>query len=307
MVTLPSCVSSHQEIRANKHLFAEQKIIVTSSHLSDCAGNAVTIDDHPAYRSDRHVIRGKYMFQLRSIVLAAATGLLPALLQPAFAEPVSFSARDGVQIYGDFRNADGQARGMILLFHMAGSNKGEYAPLAPILNKAGFATLAVDLRSGGDLWNGVNQTVASAKADYNYADAIPDLDASIDYAEAKHAGPLAVWGSSYSSALVFIAAASHPEVKALLAFSPAEYITGHSIKNAAAKLSIPVFITSAPDSGEVSAGMALADAVQHRKAVQYVPNHGVHGSSTLRRDENPEGADENWKHVMAFLDNAFSR
>lgn len=247
------------------------------------------------------------MFQLRSIVLAAAIGLLPALSQHAFAEPVSFSAKDGVRIYGDFRKAEGQARGTILLFHMAGSNKGEYAPLSPLLNKAGFSTLAVDLRSGGDLWKDINQTVAKAKANYDYADAIPDLDASIAYAEAKHAGPIAVWGSSYSSALVFIVAASHPEVKALLAFSPAEYIAGHSIKNAAAKLSIPVFITSAPDSGEVSAGLALADAVQHQKAVQYIPTHGVHGSSTLRRDEDPAGADENWEHVMAFLDNAFPR
>ena len=247
------------------------------------------------------------MFQLRYTLIASLMGILPALSLPARAEPVAFSAKDGVQIYGDLRRADGQARGIIVLFHMAGSNKSEYAPLAPELNKAGFATLAVDLRSGGDLWGDKNETVAHAKGRYDYADAIPDLDASIAFAEAERAGPVAIWGSSYSSALVFIVAATHPEVKALLAFSPAEYIAGRSIKKAAAKLSIPVFITSAPDSSEVSAGLALADAVQGRNAVQYIPAHGIHGSSTLRNDEDPSGARENWKHVLSFLDKAFPR
>jgi len=123
----------------------------------------------------------------------------------------------------------------------------------------------------------------------------------------QHAGPNAVWGSSYSSALVFVVAARHPEVKALLAFSPAKYIQGYSIEKAAAKLSIPVFITSAPDGGEISSGEALAKAVPDHRAVQYIPEDGVHGSSTLRTDEDPRGASENWKHVMAFLDSAFPR
>lgn len=244
------------------------------------------------------------MIPFRSILLAAVTMLSPVLAGPARAEPVSFEAKDGVKIYGDFRQAEGKPRGTILLFHMAGSNRNEYAPLAPVLNKAGFATLAIDQRSGGDLWGQVNETAAEAKGGADYADTLPDLDAAIMYGNARHSGPLVVWGSSYSSALVFIVAARHPEVKALLAFSPAEYVQGYSIKKAAASLSIPVFITSAPDSSEVSSGEALARAVPGHRAVQYIPAIGVHGSSTLRTDEDPRGAAENWKHVMAFLDSA---
>jgi dienelactone hydrolase len=241
------------------------------------------------------------------MLLAAALAVGPALTSPAFAQPVSSDAKDGVKIYGDFRQAEGRSRGTILLFHMAGSNKSEYAPLAPILNKAGFSTLAIDQRSGGDLWGDVNKTAAKAKGGSDFADAIPDLEAAITFGSMQHAGPLAVWGSSYSSALVFVVAARHPEVKALLAFSPAEYIQGYSIEKEAAKLSIPVFITSAPDGGEISSGEALAKAVPDHRAVQYIPKYGVHGSSTLRTDEDPQGASENWKHVMAFLDGAFPR
>lgn len=248
------------------------------------------------------------MIALRSMFLAAAaTALGLALAIPAVAEPVSFDAKDGVKIYGDFRRAEGQSRATILLFHMAGSNKSEYAPLAPILNKAGFTTLAIDQRSGGDLWGDVNETAAKARGGADFADAIPDLEAAIAYGSTQHSGPVAVWGSSYSSALVFIAAARHPEVKALLAFSPAEYIQGYSIEKEATKLTIPVFITSAPDGGEISSGEALAKAVPGRKTVQYIPKHGVHGSATLRTDQDPQGAAENWKHVMAFLDSAFPR
>jgi pimeloyl-ACP methyl ester carboxylesterase len=239
--------------------------------------------------------------------LAGATALGLAFAVPAHAEPVTFDTKDGVKIYGDFRKAEGQSRATILLFHMAGSNKSEYAPLAPILNKAGFSTLAIDQRSGGDLWGDVNRTAAAARSSENFADAIPDLEAAIAYGNIQHSGPVAVWGSSYSSALVFIAATRHPEVKALLAFSPAEYIQGYSIAKQATKLTIPVFITSAPDAGEISSGEALAKAVPGPRAVQYVPKHGVHGSATLRTDEDPQGATENWRHVMAFLDSAFPR
>lgn len=247
------------------------------------------------------------MRPLRSILLGTTTLLCAGMVMPAFAAPVSFDAADGVKVYGDFRRAEGKPRGTLLLFHMAGSNKREYAPLVPVLNRVGFATLAIDQRSGGDLWGGVNETAARAKGDTGYADALPDLEAAIAYGNAQHSGPIAVWGSSYSSALVFIAAARHPEVKALLAFSPAEYVSGYSIETEAAKLAIPVFITSAPDKAEVSSAKVLTRAVPDHRAIQYVPQNGVHGSSTLRIDQNPNGASENWTHVMDFLDWAFPR
>lgn len=247
------------------------------------------------------------MILFRSIVLGTTTAICAALAMPAFAEPVSFNAKDGVKIYGEFQRPEGKPRATILLFHMAGSNRQEYAPLAPVLNRAGFATLAIDQRSGGDLWGSVNQTAAKIRAGAGYADALPDLEAAIAYGNAQHSGPIALWGSSYSSALVFVAAARHPEVKALLAFSPGEYISGYSIEKEAAKLSIPVFITSAPDNDEILSAKALARAVPDHRAVQYVRHNGVHGSSTLRIDKDPQGASENWKHVMAFLDGAFPR
>ncbi|TXH85564.1 MAG: alpha/beta hydrolase [Rhizobium sp.] len=234
----------------------------------------------------------------------AATGAVALLFTPGIgsARPVSFLAKDGVKVFGELNLSKGRWRGTIVLFHMAGSNRAEYEPLAPILNADGFTTLAVDQRSGASLWGVANQTADTAKRRYDFAGTIPDLDAAIAYADDQQAGPVAIWGSSYSAALVFVVAAKHPEVKALLAFSPGEYIEGYSIESEARKLSIPVFVTSAADFSEIAAATVFADAVPSHRGIQYIPRNGVHGSSTLRVDADPAGADDNWKHVKEFLD-----
>lgn len=221
---------------------------------------------------------------------------------PAVAAPVAFAAADGVRIFADLEKPSGATRGAILLLHMAGSNQGEYETIAPELNRMGFATLTIDLRSGGTLWGRHNKTVEALGGSASYAEAIPDIEAGLDYAKTHSAAPVALWGSSYTSALVFVVAARHPEVAAVLAFSPAEYIAGYSIHGAAAKLTVPVLVMSAPDENEVASAKAIAGSVPNGLAVQAVPRAGVHGSSTLRTDQNPDGATENMKVVEGFLD-----
>jgi predicted alpha/beta hydrolase len=51
--------------------------------------------------------------------------------------PVSLHAHDGVSVSGLVYEAR-QPRGIILLFHQAGSSKAEYATIAPRLAAAGF-------------------------------------------------------------------------------------------------------------------------------------------------------------------------
>lgn len=222
----------------------------------------------------------------------------------ARAAPVSFTAQDGVVVNGEWLAPKGMSRGTILLFHMAGSNAAEYAPIAPKLVQAGFSTLAIDQRSGGTLWGRANQTARGVRGSPSYRQALPDLEAALDYAKTHGHAPVLAWGSSYSAALVFVLAAHHPEVKAVLAFSPGEYIPGLSIAGAAHQLKVPVFVTSAAEDEEIATARALVNAVPERGGHQYVPHAGVHGSSTLRTDRNPDGAGENWRAVLAFLDTA---
>ncbi len=217
----------------------------------------------------------------------------------AHAAPVTFSADDGVTVHADYQGQGDRA--LIVLFHQAGSNLHEYDPIVPRLHELGFDTLAVSQRSGGARFGGVNDTADRVGGDPDYLAAYPDMEAALAFARGK-SGRVAVWGSSYSSALVFKLAAEHPNgVVGVLSFSPGEYFgAAFSVSDAAGQIKVPVFVTSASDAGEIAAAKAIVAAVPEG-ATQFVPKHGVHGSSTLRDDQNPNGAVENWAAVEAFL------
>lgn len=222
-------------------------------------------------------------------------------------QDVTLTAADGVRISGTYYPAAKVSAPIILLFHQAGSNRWEYAPIVPRLVTAGFSALAIDARHGDEMWGHKNETVARLGKEAGYIEALPDLEAALAWARKENPGrKVIVWGSSYSSCLVFVLAAKHPgEIAGLLSFSPAEYFQSNKtlVHDAAAKVNIPVFITSAKDAEEEEAARSIYDAVADKKdRVLFVPQiGGVHGSSTLRDDRNHEGAAENWTAVLAFL------
>lgn len=245
------------------------------------------------------------------IFLAAALGIFaaPRLARAQAAEPVQFKTADGVTIYGSYYPAKGTMQPMILLFHQAGSNHYEYAPIAPKLVTAGFPCLAIDQRWGGEMFGHENETVQklghAETAAGNIAHLQADLEAAFQWARQKDPGrTIILWGSSYSASLVFLLAAEHPqEVSAVLAFSPGEYFERdpRMIRDAAAKVHGPVFITSENDPERLSDATRIFEAVASNDKVHYKAQYAVHGSATLREDRNPQGAAANWRAVMHFL------
>lgn len=218
-------------------------------------------------------------------------------------QSVTLQADDGVKVFGTYYPAQ-DAKALILLFHQANSNKNEYATIAPRLVEAGYSALAIDQRSGGDMFDGRNRTVAELGRSDDYVDAKRDLAAALGWAEDKQL-PVILWGSSYSASLLFVVAAeSNAKVAGLMAFSPGEYFDGEDIVGrAAAKVTVPVFVTSAGDSEEIAAARAIFDAVASPRRTQFVPTSGgAHGSSTLISARNARGAEENWRAVVAFLE-----
>ena len=235
---------------------------------------------------------------------ASAPAAEPAeqgIAQLAAAVPVTLTATDGVKVAGLHYPAP-KAKAVILLFHQADSSKAEYATIAPGLVAAGYSALAIDQRSGGDLF-GPNQTVAALGRSADYAEAQRDLEAALAWGKEQGA-PVILWGSSYSAALVFRVAAD-PAVKAVLAFSPGEYLgDGAPVAAAAGRVEVPTFVTSASDPGEIAAAKAILAASPATAKEQHVPVKGVHGSSTLIPARNPSGAAANWEAVLAFLGSA---
>jgi dienelactone hydrolase len=237
-------------------------------------------------------------------VLALLAGAGDVLAQ----QDVQVQARDGVTVHGDFFAAAGDPRGTILLFHQGRSNRGEYATITPDLVKSGYDVLAIDQRVGGAAWSRFNLTAQGAARDAAqsgetyYLNALADLEAALDYAAKRPTRPIIAWGSGYSASLVFLLAAAHPDlVGGVLAFSPAQNFATASLHDAASKVKCPVFIASSPDPGEVADARKLLGALPAGAKTQFIPQHGLSGSPSLRRDANPRGAAEYWTAVNAFL------
>lgn len=225
----------------------------------------------------------------------------------AVAESVSrpiyttFPAADGKTVHAFLYGKDlPRSAATILAFHQAGSNAGEYDTIAPALVAAGFTVLAVDQRSGGHKFGRDNRTVAGGGRSTDFASAYPDLEAALAWAvDRGRTGPILIWGSSYSAALVFRLAADYPDkVAGVLSFSPGEYLGGPATVRVHAKeLAVPVFVAAAPGS-EAPAAALIADAA---RAVRWFPADAAHGSSMLREERNPTSWRDSWQAVLTFL------
>ena len=218
----------------------------------------------------------------------------------AASSALTFKAADGLTVFARRYDA-AHPKALILLFHQAGSSKDEYATIAPRLVAAGYSAVAVDARAGGGLY-GENETARALGLDADFLDARQDLQAALDWAATRKL-PVILWGSSYSSSLVFpLAAANQGKVAALLSISPGEYFDNKTlVGRAASQVTVPVFVTSASSADEIAAARAVVGAVPGARAEQYVPVKGVHGSSTLIAAKNAKGAEANWTAVLAFL------
>lgn len=241
------------------------------------------------------------------VYLLALLSLAP-MACAASPEPVHFRASDGGTVYGSFYPGANASRPLILLFHQAGSNRGEYATIAPRLVEAGFDCLAIDQRSGGRMWGRENETVEHLGRSTGYLAAERDLEAALHWARSVKRKKLVIlWGSSYSASLVFLVAAHHPdEVAGVLAFSPGEYFKQKDlVRQAAARVHVPVYITCGTGAREAANARPIYEAVSSKNKQFYLPKVGVHGSKTLRADVDPAGAARNWREVLAFLGKNF--
>ncbi len=226
----------------------------------------------------------------------------------------TFNSSDGVQIKADLYLAHADEHTpFIVLFHQAGWSRGEYIEVAPKLVSLGFNCMAVDLRSGKKVNGIINETARNAvklgKA-YTFADALPDVVASLKFARTHYAkGKLIAWGSSYSAGLVIKAVGVTPALAdGLVAFSPGEYFDHGGkpktwVRDSAAGLTYhPIFITSA--AKERSSWTAIYDAIPSKNKEAYLPTTpGNHGSRALWAQFVDSGA--YWRALRAFLTQYF--
>lgn len=267
------------------------------------------------------------LYQNKSValVLTLATGLLltacggkkgnqqeenvqvPAFSPSAVAgmqqDTVMFPAADGLEVRGVLYCADTNAP-VIVLCHQARFNNYEYAETAPKLVAMGFTCLAIDQRAGGDMDTHPNVTNANANAkklETAYVNALPDIDAAVNYMSNRFKKPVILWGSSYSASLTLKVAMDNPNVRAAVGFSPIlKFDTGESaaeyFKNYNTK---PLFITSTEKEG-APIGKALSH-LDDKVLYQYYPEmKGTHGSKALWSSD--PASEEYWSEISKWLE-----
>jgi len=219
---------------------------------------------------------------------------------------IQFKAQDGVEMTGDLYISGESGAPLIILYHMADSSRGEYLDIAPGLNKLGFDCLAVDQRSGYEEKGVRNLTMDDARKKgkaLSYAAAYVDVESALAYAK-ENLKPSAIilWGSSYSSDHVLVAAAQHPgDVAAVLSFSPGGYSEygESSLADFMPKVACPVFMTSGVS--EAARSRNYFDKIPGANKVFFLPasGEGEHGSPALWTSCDAQA--EYWAAVKSFL------
>jgi len=218
-------------------------------------------------------------------------------------EKVGFLSEDGIQITAD-KYLINEEYPYILLFHQAGSSRGEFRDIAEKFLKLRYNCLAVDLRSG-DNSNFLNNETASrarsAGKSVKFLDARIDMVAAIDYAHDLNSRDVILLGSSYSASLALLEGLNHPKVGAIIAFSPGEYFGDDlRLEDTLKTCSKPLFV--AVTKREEPYVKQMLTAFSEEDYTLFQPDTlGVHGARALW-DDNPS-KDEYWLALLMFINN----
>jgi pimeloyl-ACP methyl ester carboxylesterase len=212
-----------------------------------------------------------------------------------------------------YLTSTGKQAPLIMLFHQASSDaRGEYKPIVPRLLQQGFNVIAIDQRSGGNRFGGINRTVGNLKGkEYSYCDVYKDLEATLRYVKKEgFTGKRLAWGSSYSAALVIRLGSEYPDdLVGVLAFSPAGSGPMESCKPDPylAKLKVPVLALRPASEMQLESVKRQVSLFQEYGQQTYVANNGIHGSSMLVPSRVNGDVEEHWKRVLGFIKQTLAR
>lgn len=241
------------------------------------------------------------MGKFDSLVIAQSKGPSVEAYYESKVIHLKFPSLDSLLISADiYENNDSTIQ--LLFCHQAGYSKGEYINSAILLSQLGYCGMAVDLRSGGTVNNIVNETnlLATSKGlSTEYVDSRIDIEASIDYLYECNGGiPIVLVGSSYSASLCLLIAKNNPKVKAVVAFSPGEYLENINVADELEGIDKPVFVTSS--KMEIQQTSKITAHIPVEWVTHFKPTfEGIHGASALWK--TTLGYKEYWNALFEFL------
>lgn len=248
------------------------------------------------------------MYSIRVFCLAifCASSMAAGAAGP---ESFTIETSDGIQVHGDFYQADqGLSAPVVLLFHQGRANaRGEYSYLAGELTLRGYNVIAIDQRRGGDLFDEQNRTLAALDGrGFQYCEVYPDLEATLKYAdELGLTGKRVVMGSSYSAALVIKLANENPQkIDAVVAFSPAsgEPMEGCQPDAYFDSIQTPLLVLRPGREMEIESVQTQLERAADAGHLTFVAENGVHGSSMLHPERVEGSVRAQQKVVFDFIE-----
>jgi dienelactone hydrolase len=147
----------------------------------------------------------------RAVLVASIA--LAAIPAAAAGRPVALTSADGTSLAATFYEASSRGSPAVVLVHMLGRSKDEWAVYAERLQDAGIAALALDLRGHGRSGGSAGELAAMAG----------DVRAGLAWLSAQanvRSGAIGVIGASLGANLAAVAAGDVPAARAVALLSP---------------------------------------------------------------------------------------
>lgn len=222
----------------------------------------------------------------RAIIVALF--VLIAAHAAAAGRPVAFTAADGTALVGMLYEASARPAPGVVLVHMLGRSKDEWAPFAERLQNAGLTALAFDLRGHGrSAGNGseLPAMVGDVRAAVGFLSAHPSVRPS----------PVAIVGASLGANLAGIVAAESAAVRAIALISPSLEYRGLRLDLATMKKigDRPIWLTaSTEDPYALRTVKELAAGQTGRE--QRLSSVRAHGTALFSADQDLAAALVDW-------------
>lgn len=197
-------------------------------------------------------------------------------------EEITFKTEDGVKIAGNYFKSDKVHSPVFLLLHMMPSTKESWNSFASLLNKNGFAVLAIDLRGHGKSTD-MNGTILNYKEfkDPDHRGSMKDIAAAKDFLKKDKnvdITRMAIAGASIGANLSLWHASIDKDVTLLILLSAGLNYRGIMAQDLAPAYYGPVYLlASEEDTNAAQSSRQLLNAFSGDKELEIISGN-AHGT-----------------------------
>jgi len=163
------------------------------------------------------------------------------------------------------RSGPARVPGVILL-HMLGRSKDDWRGFGDLLERSGYAAIALDLRGGGNA--GERKLVGDARAGFEFLARQPEVDA----------GRIGVVGASIGANGALLFAVEEPRVRCVALLSPGLDYRGVSTMPAISKMARPVLLVASEDDAYSAESVRRLEQLAPGPKAMKMYSHAGHGT-----------------------------